>query len=62
MGDEVTVYSFDSQDDAAAFAESLGPDGYQSDWIVLEYEGAAADTDPSEASYAGITDSMWSSD
>ncbi|MER1997367.1 MAG: hypothetical protein ABTA24_12860 [Arthrobacter sp.] len=62
MADQLTVYKFTNKDDAAAFAQDLGQDGYQSDWIVLEYEGAANDTDPTEATYAGFVDSMWSTD
>lgn len=42
---------------ASAFAQDLGQNGHQSDWIVLEYEGAANDTDPAKATYAGIMDS-----
>lgn len=60
--DEIAVYSFASKEDAADYAQSLGENGYQSDWIVLEYEGAAADTDRSKASYASTVDGMWSSD
>ena len=60
--DEIAVYSFGSREDAADYAQSLGENGYQSDWIVLEYEGAAADTDRSKASYASTADGMWSSD
>lgn len=60
--DEISIYSFDSKEDAADFAKSLGGNGHQSDWIVLEYEGAAADTDQSKASYASTVDGMWSTD
>ena len=60
--DEIAVYSFDSKADAADFARSLGDNGYQSNWIVLEYAGAAADTDRSKASYASTLDGMWSTD
>lgn len=60
--DEIAVYSFDSKDDAADFSQSLGENGYQSNWIVLEYDGAAADTDLSKVSYAATVEGMWSSD
>ena len=60
--DEVTIYQFDDRDDASRFAESLGNDGIQSDWIVLEYPGAAADTDTAYSSYATLVHGMWTSD
>lgn len=60
--DELTVYRFANKYDAAAFAHELGQNGYQSNWIVLEYDGAANDTDPREATYAGAVDGMWSTD
>lgn len=62
MAAELTVYKFANKEDAAAFAQDLGQNGYQSDWIVLEYEGAANDTDPREATYASAVDGMWSTD
>lgn len=62
QADEVTVYSFEEKADAAGFAQSLGENGYQSGWIVLEYDGAAGDTDRAGASYASTVDGMWSSD
>lgn len=62
QADEIAVYRFDSKEEAAGLAALLGGNGYQSGWIVLEYEGAAADTDRSKASYASTLDGMWSSD
>ena len=62
QADELTVYSFAEKKDAAAFARSLGRNGYQSDWIVLEYDNAAADTDEAKASYATQVDGTWTSD
>jgi hypothetical protein len=59
---EISIYRFESPSDAEKFVETLGENGYQSDWIVLEYPGAKFDTDPTESSYAGIIDSMWTSD
>ena len=60
--DEVTIYQFDDRDDAARLAEKLGADGIQSDWIVLEYPGASADTGTQELSYASLVHGMWTSD
>lgn len=60
--DEISVYSFGEKEEAEAFARTLGENGYQSNWVVLEYDGAAADTDRSKASYASTVDGMWSSD
>jgi hypothetical protein len=60
--DEIAIYRFDSTAGAATFATTLGSDGYQSDWIVLEYPDAGADTEQSKLSYAGIVDGMWTSD
>ena len=60
--DEIAIYRFDDREDAARFATSLGDNGHQSDWIVLEYPEARLDTDITELSYAGIVDSMWTSD
>lgn len=60
--EEIAIYRFDDREDAATFVASLGDDGYQSDWIVLEYPHAAFDTDTTKLSYAGIVDSMWTSD
>jgi hypothetical protein len=60
--DEIAVFRFDAREDAAEFARSLGDDGHQSDWIVLEYPDAAADTDPALLSYATTVDMMWTSD
>ena len=62
QADEIAVYRFESKEEAANLARLLGGNGYQSNWIVLEYEGAAADTDRSKASYASTIDGMWSSD
>lgn len=59
---EISVYRFGSTDEAAAFATSLGDDGYQSDWIVLEYPDARYDTDSRLSSYATVVDGMWTSD
>ena len=60
--DEISVYRFDTPREAAAFADTLGDDGYQSDWIVLEYPQARLDSDSTELSYAGVVDGMWTSD
>ncbi|TFC25617.1 hypothetical protein E3O25_13615 [Cryobacterium sp. TMT1-3] len=60
--DEISIYRFDIKDDAETFANDLGDNGYQSDWVVLEYPGAKSDTDRALLSYAGIVDSMWASD
>lgn len=62
QANEVGIFSFDEKEDAAAFAGTLGSNGYQSDWIVLEYEGAANDWDSARLSYAAIVDGMWSSE
>jgi hypothetical protein len=58
--DELSIYQFWFRKDAREFADSLGSAGHQSDWIVLSYEGAGT-SDPSELSYAGIIDGMWTS-
>ena len=60
--EEISIYRFESPRDAEAFAATLGENGYQSDWIVLEYPGSKYDTDPAKSSYASIVDSMWTSD
>ncbi|SOE72260.1 hypothetical protein SAMN06296378_2433 [Salinibacterium xinjiangense] len=60
--EEIAIYRFESPNEAEKFAETLGENGYQSDWIVLEYPGAKFDTDPTKLSYAGLIDSMWTSD
>lgn len=60
--DELTVYSFKKKEDAAAFTRTLGNNGFQDNWIVLEYENAAQDTDRSKVSYATTLDGLWSSD
>ena len=60
--DEIAIFRFDDRQDAARFAASLGDNGYQSDWIVLEYPRAKYDTDKTRLSYAGIVDGMWTSD
>ncbi|WP_104160969.1 hypothetical protein [Arthrobacter sp. ZGTC212] len=62
MTDQLTVYKLTDMDEAAAFAQDLGQNGYQSDWIVLEYKDAAQDSDSTKATYAGIADGMWASD
>lgn len=62
MTDQLTVYKFTHKDDAVVFTRALGQNGYQSDWIVLEYKNAANDTDPTKATYAGRVDGIWSSD
>ncbi|MET0886687.1 MAG: hypothetical protein ABWX76_14600 [Leifsonia flava] len=56
---ELVIYRFDNQEDAAAFTTTLGVNGYQSDWIVLEYQNAALDTDRADSSYATVVDSIW---
>src|SRR5690554_3313740 len=38
--DELAIYQFSDREDAEAFTSKLGDNGYQSDWIVLEYPGA----------------------
>ena len=60
--EEISIYRFASPNDAEKFAETLGDNGHQSDWIVLEYPGAKFDSDPTKSSYAGLIDSMWTSD
>ena len=60
--DEIGIYRFESTDEAAAFAGTLGDDGYASDWIVLEYPDARFDTDSRLSSYATVVDGMWTSD
>ena len=62
QADETAVYSFEKKEDAAAFARALGNNGFHDNWIVLEYENAAQDTDEAEVSYAATLDGMWSSD
>lgn len=62
QADEIAVYRFDSKKEAANLAQLLGDNRYQSNWIVLEYEGAAADTDRAKASYASTLDGIWSTD
>jgi len=59
--EQIAVFRFDDREDAADFAESLGDDGHQSDWIVLEYPDAAFDTDETLLTYAGLVDGMWTS-
>ena len=60
--EENSIYRFESPNEAEKFAETLGENGHQSDWIVLEYPGAKFDTDPTKSTYAGLLDSMWTSD
>ncbi|KFF60106.1 hypothetical protein JF66_06760 [Cryobacterium sp. MLB-32] len=60
--DEISIYRFETPREAGKFAKTFGENGYHSDWIVLEYPGAKFDTDPTKPSYAGIVDSMWTSD
>ena len=59
--EEISIYRFESPNEAEKIAEELGENGHQSDWIVLEYPGAKFDADPTESSYAGLIDSMWTS-
>lgn len=60
--EEITIYRFEDQEDAEKFTGHLGGDGYQSDWIVLEYPEAKLDTDSALLSYATTVDGMWASD
>ena len=60
--DQITVYQFEERDDAGGFTLALGDNGYQSDWIVLEYQGAKYDTDSAESSYATVVDATWTSE
>ena len=60
--DQITVYQFEDRDDAEGFTAALGDNGYQSDWIVLEYQGAKYDTDSAESSYAKVVDATWTSE
>ncbi|TFD55835.1 hypothetical protein E3T55_00485 [Cryobacterium frigoriphilum] len=60
--DQITVYRFEDRDDAEGFTAALGDNGYQSDWIVLEYQGAKYDTDSAESSYATVFDGTWTSE
>lgn len=60
--DQITVYQFEDRDDAEAFTATLGDNGYQSDWIVLEYQGAKYDTDSAQSSYATVVDGAWTSE
>jgi len=62
LSEEISIYRFESPTEAEKFAEMLGENGHQSDWIVLEYPRAKFDTDPTKSSYAGLIDSMWTSD
>lgn len=60
QAEELSIYQFWFREDAREFAESLGASAHQSDWIVLRYEDAN-NNEPSEPSYAGIIDGMWTS-
>ncbi|TFD72959.1 hypothetical protein [Cryobacterium gelidum] len=60
--EEISIYRFESPNEAEKIAETLGENGHQSDWIVLKYPGAKFDTDLTKLSYAGLIDSMWTSD
>lgn len=60
--EEITIYRFEDQEVAETFTEHLGDNGYQSDWIVLEYPEAKLDTDSALLSYATTVDGMWTSD
>ena len=60
--EEISIYRFESPNEAKKFAVTLGENGHQSDWIVLEYPGAKFDTDLTKSSYAALVDSMWTSD
>ena len=60
--EETTIYRFEDQEVAETFTEHLGDNGYQSDWIVLEYPAAKLDTDSALLSYATTVDGMWTSD
>jgi hypothetical protein len=59
--DEVAVYQFWTRGNAKNFTETLGDDGYQSDWIVLRYEDAATPT-TRDLSYGALIDGAWTSD
>lgn len=59
--DEVSVYKFADRDDAAKFTKTLGADGYQSDWVVLEYDDARSNN-VAQLSYANTVDGMWTTD
>jgi len=60
--DQITIYQFEDRDDAEGFTAALGDNGYQSDWIVLEYQDAKFDTDSAESSYATVVDAGWTSE
>jgi hypothetical protein len=60
--DEISIYRFENQEDAANFADGLGENDYQSDWVVLEYPGAKLDANRAVLSYSGLIDDMWTSD
>ncbi|MDH6237561.1 hypothetical protein [Cryobacterium sp. CG_9.6] len=60
--DQITVYQFEDRDDAEGFTAALGDNGYQSDWIVLEYQDAKYDTDSAKSSYATDVDASWTSE
>ncbi|TFD52039.1 hypothetical protein E3T43_15525 [Cryobacterium sp. Hh7] len=60
--DQITVYQFEDRDDAEGFTAALGDNGYQSGWIVLEYQDAKYDTDSAESSYATVVDASWTSE
>ena len=60
--DQITFYQFEDRDDAEGFTAALGDNGYQSDWIVLEYQDAKYDTDSAESSYATVVDGTWTSE
>lgn len=60
--DQITVYRFEDRGDAEGFTAALGDNGHQSDWIVLEYQGAKYDTDSTESSYATVVDGAWASE
>ncbi|KFF57982.1 hypothetical protein JF66_22050 [Cryobacterium sp. MLB-32] len=57
--DELSIYKFSSQDDAKAFADTLGTDGYQSDWIVLNFEHATGAEESDNLRYGALIDAMW---
>ncbi|WP_143028776.1 hypothetical protein [Quadrisphaera sp. DSM 44207] len=59
--DGVTFYKFGNRNDAAAFSRSLGSDGYQSDWIVVEFTDPAF-TAQDRQMLGGFVDDLWGSD
>ncbi len=58
--DEIAVYQFWTRSAARDFAATLGDNGHQSDWIVLNYDNARKSNDGGWG-YGFLIDNMWTS-